>query len=152
MAPLASRTPYRCRQRPACGDNHSCALDSLGRVWLWTTYKDSNGHIGAARRRKPDAVSQKSTEPSIVLESAAQTASGANHTLAMRPCAGTIFAWGSNATRPLGLRSGAGCGFDERVPAGAGAGSEIDAAVASEAATGGARCWMCRLLAFRPER
>jgi len=100
-------------RRIACGDNHSCALDVLGRVWLWGTYKDSNGHIGAARKRKQDVV-VRSGEPSVVLEGCAAIASGANHTVALAVGGRKVFAWGSNATGQLGLATGAGCGLDER--------------------------------------
>ncbi len=27
----------------ACGDNHSCAIDAKGRVFVWGVYKDANG-------------------------------------------------------------------------------------------------------------
>lgn len=101
-------------RKVTCGDNHTCALDHLERVWLWGTYKDSNGHIGAARRCKRDDVQEKSVHPTIVLEGGNHIASGANHTVALGP-AGKVFAWGSNGTGQLGLRSGAGCGIDERI-------------------------------------
>jgi len=105
-------------RKVSCGDNHSCALDSVGRVWLWGTYKDSNGHIGIARKRKQGPVLEKSAEPAIVLEGCTQIASGANHTLALVPSASgaaKVFSWGSNGTGQLGLLSGEGCGIEERL-------------------------------------
>ena len=67
----------------SCGDGHSCALDNLKRAWLWGTYKDGNGHIGIAQKRKQDPVLEKSAEPAMVLEGCIQIASGANHTVAL---------------------------------------------------------------------
>ncbi|CAK0877905.1 unnamed protein product [Prorocentrum cordatum] len=101
-------------RRMSCGDNHTCALDTLGRVWLWGTYKDSNGHIGIARKRKQGGVLEKSSEPAVVLEGCDQVASGANHTVArqIRPTR-KVFAWGSNGCGQLGLLGGAGCGLAE---------------------------------------
>ena len=100
----------------SCGDGHSCALDDSRRVWLWGTYKDSNGYIGIVRKRKQEAeVLEKSAEPTLVLESCLQVASGANHTVALVDAGNSkkVFAWGSNATGQLGLQEG--CGFSERL-------------------------------------
>ena len=101
----------------SCGDGHSCAVDSNRRVWLWGTYKDSNGYIGIMQKRKQESeVMEKSAEPTLVLEGCLQIASGANHTVALAaPSSGgrkQVFAWGSNATGQLGLQDG--CGFSER--------------------------------------
>jgi hypothetical protein len=85
-------------------------------VWLWGTYKDSNGHIGIARKRKQGQVPEKSAEPEIVLEDCKQIASGANHTIALNASsASRVFTWGSNGTGQLGLESAAGCGLAEQV-------------------------------------
>ncbi|OLP81541.1 Regulator of chromosome condensation [Symbiodinium microadriaticum] len=99
----------------SCGDCHSCALDEKRRVWLWGTYKDSNGYIGIAHKRKQETeVLEKSAEPTLVLEGCLQIASGANHTVALAAPSGhnQVFAWGSNATGQLGLQDA--CGFSER--------------------------------------
>jgi len=99
----------------SCGDCHSCALDEKGRAWLWGTYKDSNGYIGIAHKRKQETeVLEKSAEPTLVLEGCVQVASGANHTVALAAPSGhnQVFAWGSNATGQLGLQDA--CGFSER--------------------------------------
>ncbi|CAE7457590.1 Rcc1, partial [Symbiodinium sp. CCMP2456] len=99
----------------SCGDCHSCALDEKRRVWLRGTYKDSNGYIGIAHKRKQETeVLEKSAEPTLVLEGCVQVASGANHTVALAAPSGhnQVFAWGSNATGQLGLQGA--CGFSER--------------------------------------
>ena len=99
----------------SCGDCHSCALDEKRRVWLWGTYKDSNGYIGIAHKRKQETeVLEKSAEPTLVLEGCLQIASGANHTVALAAPSGhnQVFAWGSNGTGQLGLQDA--CGFSER--------------------------------------
>ena len=100
----------------SCGDGHSCALDENRRVWLWGTYKDSNGYIGIVHKRKQETeVLEKSAEPTLVLEGCLQIASGANHTVALvaSDSRRQVFAWGSNATGQLGMQDG--CGFSERV-------------------------------------
>ncbi|CAE8599841.1 unnamed protein product, partial [Polarella glacialis] len=105
-------------RKVSCGDCHSCALDDRGMVWLWGAYKDSNGHIGIARKRKQDEPwLEKSSEPGLVLEGCLHIASGTNHTVALTTASagGKVFAWGSNGTGQLGLHSGLGCGFEERV-------------------------------------
>lgn len=102
-------------QSIVCGDNHSCALGVDGKVWLWGTYKDSNGHIGIARKRRASALEEKSAEPAVVLEGASQISCGDNHTAAL-VCADAkprIFVWGANGTGQLGIGS-RGCGFNER--------------------------------------
>ena len=69
-------------RKVSCGDCHSCALDDRGRVWLWGTYKDSNGYIGIVHKRKQESeVLEKSSEPALVLEGCSMLASGANHTV-----------------------------------------------------------------------
>ncbi|CAE7328761.1 rcc1 [Symbiodinium sp. CCMP2456] len=85
----------------SCGDCHSCALDEKGRAWLWGTYKDSNGYIGIAHKRKQETeVMEKSAEPTLGLEGCLQIASGASPTVALASASGQkqVFAWGSNAT------------------------------------------------------
>eukprot|EP00929_Paragymnodinium_shiwhaense_P029143 TRINITY_DN16772_c0_g1_i1.p1 TRINITY_DN16772_c0_g1~~TRINITY_DN16772_c0_g1_i1.p1 ORF type:complete len:946 (-),score=266.38 TRINITY_DN16772_c0_g1_i1:108-2945(-) len=116
-----------------CGDNHTCALDTLGRAWLWGTYKDSNGHIGLSRKRSHDPV-DKSHEPEVILEGCKAIASGSNHTLALKQGPGkttSLFSWGSNSTGQLALEGNAGCGFEEKQMKGS------DAAGKLKARTGG---------------
>ena len=108
-------------RKVSCGDCHSCALDDRGRVWLWGTYKDSNGYIGIVHKRKQEAeVLEKSAEPTLVLEGCSVIASGANHTVALVEALGgkKAVAWGSNATGQLGLPDSVGCGFAEKVLSG----------------------------------
>eukprot|EP00438_Fugacium_kawagutii_P026681 Skav219939 [mRNA] locus=scaffold2879:52823:64108:+ [translate_table: standard] len=108
-------------RKVSCGDCHSCALDDRGRLWLWGTYKDSNGYIGIVHKRKQEAeVLEKSAEPTLVLEGCSVVASGANHTVALVEALGEkkAVAWGSNATGQLGLPDNVGCGFAERLLSG----------------------------------
>ena len=108
-------------RKVSCGDCHSCALDDRGRVWLWGTYKDSNGYIGIVHKRKQESeVVEKSAEPALVLEGCSAIASGANHTVALVDALGVrkVMAWGSNATGQLGLGDNVGCGFAERILSG----------------------------------
>ena len=108
-------------RKVSCGDCHSCALDDRGRVWLWGTYKDSNGYIGIVHKRKQESeVVEKSAEPALVLEGCSAIASGANHTVALVDALGVrkVMAWGSNATGQLGLLDNVGCGFAERILSG----------------------------------
>ena len=126
-------------RKVSCGDCHSCALDDRARVWLWGTYKDSNGYIGIVNKRKQDSeVLEKSPEPTLVLEGCSVIASGANHTVALVDSLGQRkpMAWGSNATGQLGLSDNAGCGFSEKILSGSdldslktrdGGGCEVDA-------------------------
>ena len=91
-------------------------MDEKRRVWLWGTYKDSNGYIGIAHKRKQETeVLEKSAEPTLVLEGSLQVASGADHTVALAAPSGhnQVFAWGSNATGQLGLQEA--CGLSERI-------------------------------------
>lgn len=88
----------------ACGDSHSCALDAKGSLWLWGSYKDSNGYIGIAH---PDGrVVQKSFRP-LALHSdvgaVRSVACGANHTIALAAASKKVYTWGSNQSRQLGL-------------------------------------------------
>ena len=108
-------------RKVSCGDCHSCALDDRGRVWLWGTYKDSNGYIGIVHKRKQESeVVEKSADPALVLEGCSAIASGANHTVALVDAVGVrkVMAWGSNATGQLGLLDNVGCGFAERILSG----------------------------------
>ena len=108
-------------RKVSCGDCHSCALDDRGRVWLWGTYKDSNGYIGIVHKRKQEAeVLEKSAEPTLVLEGCFVIASGANHTVALveTPAGKKAVAWGSNATGQLGLPDNVGCGYAEKILSG----------------------------------
>ena len=108
-------------RKVSCGDCHSCALDDRGRVWLWGTYKDSNGYIGIVHKRKQEAeVLEKSAEPTLVLEGCSVIASGANHTVALveTPAGKKAVAWGSNATGQLGLPDNVGCGYAEKILSG----------------------------------
>ena len=108
-------------RKVSCGDCHSCALDDRGRVWLWGTYKDSNGYIGIVHKRKQETeVLEKSAEPTLVLEGCSVLASGANHTVALVNTLGTrkVVAWGSNATGQLGLSDNLGCGLAEKIVSG----------------------------------
>ena len=108
-------------RKVSCGDCHSCALDDRGRVWLWGTYKDSNGYIGIVHKRKQETeVLEKSAEPTLVLEGCSVLASGANHTVALVNTLGTrkVVAWGSNATGQLGLSDNLGCGLAEKILSG----------------------------------
>ena len=108
-------------RKVSCGDCHSCALDDRGRVWLWGTYKDSNGYIGIVHKRKQESeVLEKSSEPALAVEGCSAIASGANHTVALVETAGgrKVLAWGSNATGQLGLLDNVGCGFSESVLSG----------------------------------
>eukprot|EP00435_Cladocopium_sp_Y103_P063066 s1226_g24.t1 len=108
-------------RKVSCGDCHSCALDDRGRVWLWGTYKDSNGYIGIVHKRKQEAeVLEKSAEPTLVLEGCSVIASGANHTAALveTPVGKKAVAWGSNATGQLGLPDNVGCGYAEKILSG----------------------------------
>eukprot|EP00746_Dinoflagellata_sp_MGD_P019553 gnl/MRDRNA2_/MRDRNA2_145462_c0_seq1.p1 gnl/MRDRNA2_/MRDRNA2_145462_c0~~gnl/MRDRNA2_/MRDRNA2_145462_c0_seq1.p1 ORF type:complete len:633 (-),score=120.29 gnl/MRDRNA2_/MRDRNA2_145462_c0_seq1:17-1915(-) len=110
----------------SCGDCHTCALDSQRHVWLWGTYKDSNGYIGFPG--PGGVVLEKMAEPTIVLERATMIASGAHHTLAVAEIpfekkqrtklnAPTfekrVCCWGSNATGQLGLPGSPACGVQE---------------------------------------
>eukprot|EP00434_Breviolum_minutum_P046216 symbB.v1.2.041660.t1/scaffold8462.1/size6239/1 len=108
-------------RKVSSGDCHSCALDDRGRVWLWGTYKDSNGYIGIVHKRKQETeVLEKSAEPTLVLEGCSVLASGANHTVALVNTLGTrkVVAWGSNATGQLGLSDNLGCGLAEKILSG----------------------------------
>ena len=108
-------------RKVSSGDCHSCALDDRGRVWLWGTYKDSNGYIGIVHKRKQETeVLEKSAEPTLVLEGCSVLASGANHTVALVNTLGTrkVVAWGSNATGQLGLFDNLGCGLAEKILSG----------------------------------
>lgn len=106
----------------ACGDSHSCCIDSEGKAWLWGSYKDSSGYIGitppsVAKMQDGMKISEKRGEPASVcgLHDVVGLASGTNHTIALTS-AGHVYTWGSNQTGQLGLQNGCGCEvFEEEI-------------------------------------
>jgi len=94
-----------------CGDSHTCAVDFAQQLWLWGSYKDSDGYIGIVH---DDVVVPMTSEPSLVsgVTGVVDVASGANHTLALTGD-GKAFSWGSNQAGQLGLDTAVGCAFAE---------------------------------------
>jgi len=93
----------------ACGDSHSCMVDLQGYVWAWGCYKDGSGHIGSLSRHESTDAKWLPRRASTINEIVG-ISSGSNHTIAVTS-SGKAFAWGSNQSGQLGLRSRRGCEF-----------------------------------------
>ena len=88
-------------QRIACGDSHSIALDSEGRVFAWGTYKGADGYLGF------DAKTKKQAEPRFLSDvwkqygEASEVSCGNDHTGVVTR-SGQAVVWGYNGQGQLG--------------------------------------------------
>ena len=88
-------------QRIACGDSHSIALDSEGRVFAWGTYKGADGYLGF------DAKTKKQAEPRFLTDvwkqygEASEVSCGNDHTGVVTR-SGQAVVWGYNGQGQLG--------------------------------------------------
>lgn len=87
-----------------CGDCHTAALASDGRVYTWGTYKDSNGYIGYASGVKKQQF-PKEVDGLYKRDGAmTQIACGAHHTCAIAKSSGLLLSWGDAEHGQIGQK------------------------------------------------
>ncbi len=86
----------------ACGQQHTVALDDVGRVWAWGAGRD--GQIGDDELQDTPRAVRVIDDQGSPLSQVQAVAAGRYHSLALKD--GTVWAWGANNYGQIGAKTG----------------------------------------------